>query len=201
VIGWLGAWPPIPKGLGYQYTIKVGEEWKGTWTNYMLDSDKWFYIASLGHCSVGVLKDQFFKFGGYQKDIMGCMYALGIDDWRERTYINYLRKGRKEVLDTLMERSALEHQKDREWIERKRKHTFNDLLVNQPWNQMNQKRLGKFNGHISVFHDTWLDLLRQAPKDAQDAYDNSKYQKELEEFINKNLSKYVYKRVTSKSQV
>ena len=243
VIGWLGAWPPTPKGLGYQYTIKVGEEWKGTWTNYLLDSDKWFYIASLGHCSVGVLKEQFFKFGGYQKihrtygggelyldmkwwmlgstvvvhpkaigfhlasgrgysydhddyieNIMGCMYALGIDDWRERTYLNYLRKGRKEVLDKIMERSAKEHEADRAWIEKKRKYTFNELLVEQPWNKLNKRRLGKSNGHILVFHDTWLDLLHEAPQYVQEAYKNSKYQKGLEEFINNNLSQYVYKR-------
>ena len=246
VIGWLGAWPPTPKGLGYQYTIKVGEEWKGTWTNYMLDADKWFYIASLGHCSVGVLKEQFFKFGGYQKihrtygggelyldmkwwmlgstvvvhpkaigfhlasergysynhddyieNIMGCMYALGIDDWRERAYLNYLRKGRKEVLDKIVERSAKEHEADRAWIEKKRKYTFNELLVKQPWNQLNKKRLGKSNGHILVFQDTWLDLLHEAPQYVQEAYNNSKYQKGLEEFINNNLSQYVYKRKVS----
>ena len=246
VIGWLGAWPPTPKGLGYQYTIKVGEEWKGTWTNYMLDADKWFYIASLGHCSVGVKRDQFFKFGGYQKihrtygggelyldmkwwmlgstvvvhpkaigfhlasergysynhddyieNIMGCMYALGIDDWRERAYLNYLRKGRKEVLDKIVERSAKEHEADRAWIEKKRKYTFNELLVKQPWNQLNKKRLGKSNGHILVFHDTWLDLLHEAPQYVQEAYNNSKYQKGLEEFINNNLSQYVYKRKVS----
>src|SRR3990167_1002059 len=242
-IGWMGAYPPTPKGLGYGYTLKIGEEWKGTWNNYLLDEDKWFNIISLGHCSVGVLAEQFWKFGGYQKvhrtygggelyldlkwwmmgssvavhpkaigyhlasgrgysyhhddyieNIMGCMYALGIDDWRERTYINYLRNGRKEVLDALMKRSEREHQPDREWIEKKRKYTFNDLLVQKPWDKLNMERLGKSNAQISIFHDTWLDLLTESSEASKVAYQNSKYQKDLEVFINEKLSKRVYKR-------
>lgn len=67
VIGWQGAYPPTPHGLGYQYTLKFGEEWKGTWNNYCLDEKEWFYIPSLGHCSVGVKAKQFEQFGGYPK--------------------------------------------------------------------------------------------------------------------------------------
>ena len=243
VIGWMGAYPPHPTGLGYSYTLKMGEEWKGTWNNYCLDEKEWFYISSLGHCSVLVKKKQFFEFGGYPKvhrtigggelyldskwwmfgstvavhpqaigyhlasgrgysyqhddyieNVLGVTYALGADDWRERSYLNWMRKGRKEVLDTIMERSAREHEEDRKFVESNRKMTFNDLLVKQPWNGLNEKRLGKSNARILVYHDTWLDLLKQAPQYVQDAYANSKYQKGLEEFINKELGDYVYKR-------
>ena len=64
-INWLGAYPPHHSGTGFQYTIKLGEEIKGTWNNRCVDVDKWFAIPSQGHCSVGVLKEQFEKFGGY----------------------------------------------------------------------------------------------------------------------------------------
>src|SRR3990167_3325197 len=243
VIGWMGAYPPTPSGLGYGYTLKLGEEWKGTWNNYCLDTEKWFYIISLGHCSVGVRRDQFLEFGGYPdihrtygggelymdikwwmfgssvavhpkaigyhlasgrgytydhddyiENVLGCCYALSCDDWRERAYLNWLRKGRKEILDAIMTRNEKEYAKDRAFIKKKRKATFNELLTKRPWDAMNESRLGKSNGHISIFQDTWLDLLKQAPEYVQEAYNNSKYQKQLAEFIDTNLSEYVYKR-------
>jgi glycosyltransferase involved in cell wall biosynthesis len=245
VIGWMGAYPPTPSGLGYGYTLKLGEEWKGTWNNYCLDEKEWFHIISLGHCSVGVLKEQFLKFGGYPdvhrtygggelymdikwwmfgstvsvhpqaigyhlasgrgytydhddyiENVLGCCYALGCDDWRERAYINWMRRGRKDVLDKIMQRNEREYAKDREFISRNKKFSFNELLLEKPWDKMNEKRLGKSNGHISIFHDTWLNLLKESPPYVQDAYKNSKYQKDLEKFINENLSQYVYKRAT-----
>ena len=249
VIGWLGAYPPYPGGLGYQYTIKLGEQIKGTWNNYCLDTEKWFYIPSQGHCSVGVKRDQFFEFGGYPglidpqahlcsygggefyldfkwwifgstvavhpqaigyhlasergysyhyddyiKNVMAIGYALGMDDWLERAYINWLRKGRKEVLDKLMEEIKWRMAKDREFIENKRVKTFNDIIVERTWDKLNQERLGKSNAGLQIIHDTWLTHLREAPQYVQDVYDNSKLQKGLEAFINKHLDKYVYKR-------
>src|SRR3990167_7351850 len=67
VIGWMGAYPPHQGGLGYQYTIKLGEEIKGTWAPYCLSEDNWFYIAAQGHCSVLVTAEQFRRFQGYNK--------------------------------------------------------------------------------------------------------------------------------------
>src|SRR3990167_3031900 len=64
-IAWMGAYPPHEGGVGTQYTIKLGEEIKGTWANYRPWGDDWFYIFGLGHCSVGVRRDQFLAFGGY----------------------------------------------------------------------------------------------------------------------------------------
>jgi len=242
-IGWMGAYPPHPSGLGYQYTIKLGEEIKGTWNNYCLDTEKWFYIPALGHCSVLVKKDQFMEFGGYPKihrtygggefylDMKWWMFgsnvvvhpqaigyhlassrgysynhddyihnvfniglALGMDEWVERTYLNYMRKGRQEVLDRLMSEAVIETKSDRKFIEKKRKKTFNEILLGRPWDAMNMKRLGKSNGGLSIFHDTWLELLKEAPQYVQDIYNNSQRQKDLEVFINKNLDAYVYKR-------
>jgi glycosyltransferase involved in cell wall biosynthesis len=62
----MGAYPPTPQGMGYGYSIKLGEEIKGTWNNYQI-SDKWFYVPAQGHWGVCVKKDQFFDFGGYPK--------------------------------------------------------------------------------------------------------------------------------------
>ena len=249
-IGWLGAYPSHHSGTGFQYTLKLGEEIKGTWNNRCVDLDKWFYITAQGHCSVGVKRDQFFKFGGYpgiidpdshlssygggefyldmkwwmmgscvvthpkcigyhlasergysynhddyKKNVLAISYALGMDEWRERAYINWMRKGRKEVMDKIMETSKTQMINDRAFIEGKRKKTFNEVIVEQPWDVKNMERLGKKNSAIQIVHDTWLTHLREAPQYVQDVYDNSPLQKGLEEFINKNLSKYVYKRV------
>lgn len=57
-IGWMGTNSFYTHGLGYQYTIKLGEEIKGTWNNYLVTPDDWFYIPALGHCSLAMRKDQ-----------------------------------------------------------------------------------------------------------------------------------------------
>ncbi|MBI4136920.1 glycosyltransferase [Candidatus Roizmanbacteria bacterium] len=240
-IGWMGAYPPTESGLGYSYTIKLGEEWKGTWNNYKL-ADSWWYIPSQGHCSVAVRKDQFFKLGGYPKihrtygggefyidmkwwmlgstvatdpnaigyhlasgrgytyhhddyihNVLNCAYALGCDDWRERSYLNWMRNGRKETMDRIMQEGEVEMAADRRFVQKKRKMTFNDLLVKRPWDALNDRRHGKHNGAMSVFHWSWLELLQNAPEHVRQAYKNSQYQKGLAEFIEKNLSPYVYK--------
>jgi glycosyltransferase involved in cell wall biosynthesis len=238
-IGWLGAYPPVDRGLGYSYTIKLGEEWKGTWNNYKL-ADDWWYIPSQGHCSVGVRRDQFIKFGGYPKvhrtygggefymdmkwwmmgssvavnpkcigyhlssargysynhtdyveNVLGCTYAIGADDWRERTYINAIRHKNKKIMDDVMARNEVEYAKDREFIAKRRKFTFNELLLNKPWDQRNQKRHGKSNGAMLIYHWTWMEMLPSSPI-ALDAYKHSKYQKDLEKFIEDNFKEVIY---------
>lgn len=240
-IGWHGTYPPYEQSLGYQYTIKIGDEWRGTWAQRCLTKEDWFYIPALGHCSLLMRRDQFFRFGGYQdvhraygggemylnmkwwmmgstvvvepravgyhlhsergyaylydnyiENDLGCLYALGIDDWRERTYLNWLRKYNKNVLKEIMDRNEREHGKDRAFIERNRKYTFNEIIAERPWDKLNEQKHGKSNGGLQVFHDTWLPLLDGTP--AKEAYENSKYQKDLEKFINEKLSAFVYKR-------
>lgn len=238
-IGWMGAYPPVIGGVGFSYTIKLGEEWKGTWNPYYL-TDDWWAIPSQGHCSVAVKKDQFFKFGGYPRvhrtygggefyidmkwwmmgsivavnpkcigyhlssargysfnhndyieNVLGCTYALSCDDWRERVYLNALRKSRKDILDATMARNEKEYLSERHFVARKRKISFNRLLLERPWDKFNMKKYGKSNGAMTIFHYTWLNLLLDSPV-ALEAYRNSKYQKGLEEFIEKNLSEFIY---------
>lgn len=247
-IAWMGAYPPFgndgnPYGVGVQYSIKLGEEIKGTWNSYLIDKDKWFYIPSLGHCSVMVNRKQFLDFGGYLKthrtygggeffldmkwwmlgstvavnpqaigyhlasgrgytydhddyieNVLGMSYVLGMDDWRERAYLNWMRRGRKETLDKIMARNEVEYAGERAWMDKHRIKSFNDMLIRRPWDEMNDTRLGKHFSAVSIFHDSWLNLLKEAPQYVQDAYENSKYQKDLEVFINTYLSKEVYKR-------
>lgn len=241
-IGWMGAYPPHESGVGMQYTIKLGEEWKGTWNNYRPWNDKWFYIPAQGHCSVLVNRKQFLEFGGYPKihrtygggefylnmkwwmfgstvaaeprsigyhlasgrgyswhhddyihNVYNCSYALGCDDWLERTHINYLRRGNKMVLERMLEEAKREMAGDRAFIESRAKKTFNQTIVEKPWDKLNMERGGAKNSSMLIFHDTWLDLCKQSPR-AWEAYQNSQYQKGLEEFINEHLSDYVYKR-------
>lgn len=249
VLDWMGAYPPSKGGLGY--TIKLGEEIKGTWNNYWLtDKDKkpvqdWWYTPALGHCSLGMKRDQFLKFGGYQEhhrtygggefylnmkwwmfgsccvinpkmigyhlsagrgytyhhddykyNVMSIGLALGADDWVERTYINYLRKGRKEILDRYLADAVKNSAKDKIFVKENSIMTFNEMLVNRPWEQKNIERWGNGMTHLQIFHDTWLDIIndKKTPQYVRDVYKNSKHQANLDKFINEKLGDFVYKR-------
>lgn len=248
-IGWMGAYPPHNGGVGCQYTIKLGEEWKGTWNNYRPWDDNWFYIPAQGHCSVLVNRKQFLDFGGYPDvhrtygggefytnmkwwmfgssvavdprcvgyhlasgrgysyhhddyihNVFNCAYAIGADEWLERTYINYLRRGRKEVLDKMMEEAKKEMADDREFIDKKKVKTFNDLLVERPWDQKNMEKGGAKNSSMLIFHNTWLAMLKDAPEHVKEVYRNSELQKKLDKFIKEKLWDYVYKKDDPKYQ-
>ena len=242
-IAWMGGYPQHPTSVGTQYTIKLGEEWKGTWATYRpWDNSKgWFYIAAQGHCSLFVERKQFLDFGGYPEvhrtygggefftdmlwwmygssvvcepravgyhlassrgysynhddyvhNLFNCAWALGCDDWLERSYLNYCRKGRKVVLDRMMDEARIEMKDRREEIERRRICTFNDLLVKRPWDTLNMERGGAKNSSMLIFHQTWLKLLDGYPL-IREMYDKSETQKKLAEFIMTNLKDHVYK--------
>ena len=129
----------------------------------------------------------------YKKNILAIGYALGMDDWRERSYINMLRRGRKEVLDRLMAETAIAMKGERRFIDRHKVKTFNEVLLERPWDKLNMERLGKKNGGLSIFHPSWLERLQEAPEYAKDIYRKSKLQKNLSKFIVENLWPYVYK--------
>lgn len=237
----MGAYPPTDSSMGFGYTIKLGEEIKGTWNNYKV-ADTWFYVPAQGHWGVAVRKDQFLKFGGYPKyhrtygggefyldmkwwmfgstvvvdpnavgyhlasgrgysynhddyihNVMNIGKSLGMYDWVERYYINCLRTGRKEVLDRMWEEADRETTEDQRFIRKHRVKTFNEILVERPWDKLNLERHGKANSALTIFHDTWLKLLEESAQ-AKEAYERSKYQKQLAEFIDSNLSQFVYKR-------
>ncbi len=238
-IGWMGAYPP-GSSMGYSYTIKLGEEIKGTWNNYKLDDD-YFYIPLQGHCCLGVKRDQFLKFGGYPEyhrcygggefyfdikwwlfgstvcvdpqaigyhlsaprgyfynhfdyihNVLAIGLAFGADEWAERTYINACRKKPLEIMKQMWEDVHKEVEKDRKFIKKMSKTTFNELLVNKPWDKLNQKLYGKSNSAMLIYQDTWLPLIKGTP--AEELYNNSELQKGLAKFIDDNLSEYVYKR-------
>jgi hypothetical protein len=125
-------------------------------------------------------------------------YALGMDDWRERAYLNWLRKGRKEKLDEIMERNEIEHKSDREFVAKKRKHTFNELLLDGPkWERLNIEKFGESNCGLQIFHPSWLELMKDSP--AEKVYPG-KYQKELNKFIVENFWDNVYKNTNYKKE-
>jgi len=242
-IAWMGGYPQHPTSVGTQYTLKLGEEWKGTWATYRpWDNEKgWFYIAAQGHCSLFVNRNQFLDFGGYPDvhrtygggelftnmlwwmygstvvcepravgyhlassrgysyshddyihNVFNCAYALGCDDWLERTYLNYCRNGRKEVLDKMMSEAKTEMKERREEVMLRRVCTFNDLLVERPWDVKNKEKGGASNSSLLIFHYTWLELLKQNPR-VKELYENSEYQKSLSDFIVSKLHDYIYK--------
>jgi hypothetical protein len=238
----MGAYPPHSSGIGCGYTIKLGEEIKGTWNNYRIRDDEYFYIPALGHCSVGVLRKQFLDYGGYPKvhrsygggefyinmkwwmfgssvavhpqaigyhlasgrgyvwhhddylhNVFNIGYALGMDDWLERTYINCLRRGSESVLSKMMEEAKVEMASDIKFISDKKTKTFNELLVERPWERMNIEKYNYGLPSISIFHPSWVELVKKSPKHVQDIYFNSEIQKQLSTFIKDNLWEHVYK--------
>lgn len=240
-IAWMGAYPAHPTGKGCSYTLKLGEEVKGTWNNYHISQDHYFYIPALGHCSVGVLRKQFLEFGGYPKihrsygggefylnlkwwmfgssvsvhpqavgyhlssgrgyswnhddyvhNVLNIGIALGMDDWTERAYFNWLRRGNKKVLSRMYEEAKKETKKDREFIKNKRKYSFNEVLRGRPWEAKNKEMLGSGLPNISIFHTSWTDLLKESP--VKEMYNNSELQRNLDKFIKEELWDWVYKK-------
>lgn len=128
----------------------------------------------------------------YVANILNLLYALGADTWRERTYINYLRNKNKDKLDKIMIEGERVFADDRAKILKKAKYSFDDLLTKKPWDIKNTELHGKSNCGMLIYHWTWLELIKESPV-ALEAYKNSKYQKKLCEFIEKELPLVVYK--------
>lgn len=235
----MGAYPPSPSSMGYQYTWKLGDECRQTWANYQLADTPWFIIGQ-GAWGMACTKAYFDSIGGYEHyhrtyggefyltskawmtggtvmvdpraigyhlgaarsygydhldyvaNILNLLYALGADSWRERTYINYLRSKNKDSLDRIMAEGEKVFANDRAKILKKAKYSFDDLLIQKPWDKKNMELYGKSNCGTLVFHWSWLELIKESPI-ALEAYKNSKYQKELGEFIEKELSTVIYK--------
>lgn len=241
-INWMGAYPPTH--VGYQYTIKLGEEIKGTWSNYAPTTKDWFYIPAQGHCSLMVNRKQFLDFGGYPKyhrtygggefylnmkwwmfgsnvvceprafgyhlacgrgydynhereylhNVLYIGKILGMDDWVERAYINWLRHHNKEVMAlTLKEAEEEALRGERQFVEKRRKKTFNELICERPWDKMNDAKHGTHCSGLSIFQDTIIPLFQENPH-SKEAWDNNKYQEELGKFIDENLKEFVYGR-------
>lgn len=119
-------------------------------------------------------------------------FALGADMWVERMMINMLRTGRKEVVDFLYNLAWEKAQEDRKWVAKRGIMTFNEMLVERPWEKLNNAKGLKGGANILVYHQTWESLLATSPV-ATEAYKNSKHQKELDLFIRTNLWDFVYK--------
>lgn len=62
VIEWMGAFPGVG---GYQYSLKIGEKFWGTWNRLAVSPDEWFYIPMSGHCFMAMNREQYVDFGGY----------------------------------------------------------------------------------------------------------------------------------------
>ena len=118
-------------------------------------------------------------------------FSLGADMWVERMKINSLRTGRKEVVEKLYDRAWDNCQEDRAWINKRKRLTFNQMMVERPWEQLNKEKLGVGGANLLIYHPTMLELIANSPQ-ALEAYKNSKYQQELDLFIQQNLWDYVY---------
>ena len=158
---------------------------------YMLGSTVMVDPKAIGY-HLGAGRGYSYHHLDYVENVLNLLYGLSADDWRERTYINYLRSKNKEDLDRIMVEGAKAYESERKWITKHSKYTFNDLLVKRPWEQKNIKLYGKSNCGISIFHWSELELIASSPI-AKKAYLESEYQQKLGEFIENNLSQYIYK--------
>lgn len=68
-VQWMGGYEPADPS--YQYTIKLGEKVWGTWNRALVSPNKPFYIPVCGHCCLGMKRQQFLDFGGYN-DFFRC---------------------------------------------------------------------------------------------------------------------------------
>lgn len=68
-VQWMGGYHPSDPS--YQYTIKLGEKIWGTWNRALVSETEPFYIPVCGHCCLGMEREQFLKFGGYN-DYFRC---------------------------------------------------------------------------------------------------------------------------------
>jgi hypothetical protein len=70
--------------------------------------------------------------------------------------------------------------------------TFNDLIVERPWDKMNDRLRGGHNSSMLIFQDTIVPSFKGTP--AEVMYNDPQYkQAELEKFIYEKLSDKVYK--------
>lgn len=131
----------------------------------------------------------------YIHNVLAITYALSADDWRERSYLNWLRTGRPAILEELDRASKKEMERDREFIASRRIKTVNELLLERPWNKRNQEEVDAKINHpaLLIYHPSWIELLKLAHPNVKEAYNNSKYQKDLDIFIRENLWDFVYK--------
>ena len=127
----------------------------------------------------------------YLHNVLNIGMALDMMDWTERAWINWLRRGRTELLEKMWKEAEEETAEDRKFIQKKRVMTFNEMLKELPWDKMNDKKHGKHLSGLQIFHDSWLPLIKDTPAEK---YYPGKYQVGLEKFINSYLSEFVYKR-------
>lgn len=237
-VQWMGGYEP--SAPSYQYTIKLGEKIWGTWNRAIVSDTESFYIPVCGHCCLGMRRQQFLDFGGYNKffrcygggelyldlkwwmlgstvssvpqavgyhlsagrgysfnqddlihNMMLMSYALGADAFAERIYIRYIGKAgiNKDKLSKMRDEALHEAKFDREILLPRATMSFLDVIINRPWDKMNDQKHGKHDSYIGVYDKTWTDALAG---DARALFDSSPLQKELSQVIETQLKEYVY---------
>lgn len=130
----------------------------------------------------------------YIHNVLYIGKCLGMDDWTERAYINWCRKHSKGAMEKIMYDADREANRgERQFIEKRRKKTFNQLIVERPWDKLNDERFGRHNSGLVVYHDSIIPLFEES-ENSREAYKNAKYKEDLNKFINENLSEFVYRR-------
>ena len=69
--------------------------------------------------------------------------------------------------------------------------SFNDMIVNRPWDIKNMERLGSSNSGLLIYQDTWINMIKGT--EVEVLYNQSEKQKQLAELIETKLKQFVYK--------
>ena len=66
-VAWVGDYPPRP-AYAHSWTpeSETIEEW-----HYTRVAEEWFYVRAMGHCCVGMLREQFNEYQGYAEGLRG----------------------------------------------------------------------------------------------------------------------------------
>lgn len=231
-IAWMGSYPPETV---YQYSWRLGREFDGAWNESKVSAE-WFYVPAMGHCCLGMRRDQFLAYRGYPEYLRcyggggmfldtkwwmlgspvvtepraigyhlsagrGYSYAtndyihnifhsalcLGADAWAERVYLNYLRSMTDDALAQLWREAEAEALDQRAFITQRRQISFDELIVQRPWDALNDIRVGSHSSGLTIGDRKWLEAVKGTA--AERVYPG-KYQRYLEELIDVHLSAF-----------
>lgn len=131
----------------------------------------------------------------HQDDLIHNMmllgYALGADAFAERVYLRYLNKEgvNRERLDRMRDDALHEAAHDRATLLPNLHMSFLEVLAVKPWDIANDVRHGRRASAMGIYDKTWTDQLTG---EAAALFDASILQRDLREYIDTHLSKYVY---------
>jgi hypothetical protein len=126
-------------------------------------------------------------------NMMLLAYALGATGFGDRVFYRYLGKDgvSKELMEIMQKDALKEAEHDILFLSRTPHMHIYDMFTQKPWDAKNMERHGKAQSYISIFDETWT---KEMPVWVKEMMDASPYEKEIQERIKNEWSKYIYGR-------